>query len=782
MYQFRKIQLPILVTSVLSVFWGVNTIAQTEVEKVKKKGFAIEKIIVTARKREESLQDAPLSVSAFTQSDLELRNITASNQLGEVTPNLSFDANAPVSGSSASSQIFIRGIGQTDFTAVTDPGVGLYIDGVYLARSMGGAMAFLDLEQVEVVKGPQGTLFGRNTIGGAISLTTARPRRYFAGQVKAQVGNDNMRNLVASVDIPISDTLFSKISVASADRDGYVIRVNDGIDLGDDNTLNARVKLLWEPSEDFTMDFIADYTKEEENGSPSVSRGLNEQSTFPYLNNAFLNSACSVPAVFAPSGPGRETNGDPNCLNYSRDLGPFKSGGTGKVASDFENYGFTLIADWAISESVNLKSITGYRDIDSYSARDADNTEQTVFHTEDIFTQDQFSQELQFSGESADDSLKWIVGLFYFEESADNPNEIIINPGVQGTFLSGGQVENESYAVFSQVTYSATERLDLTLGLRYSDETKSFIPYSYTREGEVYVSQNGTIGIGDTTLPHGPNRLVPDVWVEQSFDDVTAMYSASYDIAESVMGYASYSEGFKSGGFDQRFGAILEDVSEFSPETANAYEIGLKTSLLDNSLRLNMSAFSTDYEDLQLVVRRGFAPVTLNAGKAEIAGFEAEATFVPNEFWLVQFSMGYIDAEYVDLSNVLDEPDILATVSLDSKLAKTPEFTGSLGIAYYLDSDWGLITPRIDINYSDSYFNDAPNSFYVAQDEFTLVHASIAFTTNNDKWDLVLSARNITDERYITGGVDVTKGGPGYTEANYARPREWSFSVRYNFE
>jgi iron complex outermembrane receptor protein len=280
--------------SVTAISIGMLTILFVPLEAVKAEGFALEEIVVTARKREESLQDAPLSISAFTQNELKLRNIVATDQLGEVTPNLTFDSYAPSSGSNASSQIFIRGIGQTDFTAVTDPGVGLYVDGVYMARSMGGAMNFLDLEQIEVLKGPQGTLFGRNTIGGAVLLRTAKPAENFGGNVEVQIGDDNMLNVGVNVDVPLSDTLYGKMSLSSNNRDGYVTRINGGDNLGDDSAVAGRIRLLWKAADNLEFDLIADYTKEDENGAPSVTVGLNEQAIFAHLSNSLFNSACPL--------------------------------------------------------------------------------------------------------------------------------------------------------------------------------------------------------------------------------------------------------------------------------------------------------------------------------------------------------------------------------------------------------------------------------------------------------------------------------------------------------
>ncbi|MCB1662685.1 MAG: TonB-dependent receptor [Pseudomonadales bacterium] len=755
-----------------------NTLLMTPVilstnaaEEPHSKGFQLEEVVVTARKREESLQDAPLAVSAFSADEMRIRQISSSDQLADITPNLTFDAFAPSSGTGSSSMIFIRGIGQTDFSAVTDPGVGLYIDGVYLSRSIGGSLDFLELERIEVLKGPQGTLFGRNTIGGAVLLYTMKPASELSGNVEIEVGSDQMSNVTANLNLPLTENLLSKFSLTSRNRDGYVKRVYGGSDLGEDDVWAGRMALQWNPSDTLEFYFTGDYTQERENGVPMVSLGINDQQTFAHIANAFDIPGCFLRPPPAPPGPGRDTGNDPNCANNTAFLGRHRNGETLNTKSDLDHWGVSLSATWEVNDWLSVKSITSYRDIDADIVSAGDQSPWVIFHREDQFEHDQFSQELQFSGVTMNDSVKWLLGLYYFEEQADNPNPVFF-PSFIGNFLSGGTTDNDNFATFGQVTWDVTDRLHITAGLRYTDETKRFDPYSFIPADTTYFNPaDGRLVPGD--------RLVPAGEVELTFDDWTPMLNIAYDLNDDVMIYVSYSEGFKSGGFDQRYNQIFPAVSSFDPEQATTWEAGMKSSWLDNRLRLNTAVFFTDYEDLHLIIREGFAPITFNGGEAEISGFEIETSFVPTDSWLLQFSVGYIDAEYTKLSQ-----EVLAKspIRKDFTLAQTPEWSASAGIAYTTEiKGWGTLTPRIDWVYKSEVYNDTINTPQLKADSYELINLAIAFQSVDESWDVVLAGRNLTDEEYLIAGNSAFDTGASYIEGVFDRGTQWTLSVKYNF-
>ncbi len=771
-------------------------------------GFALEEVIVTARKREENLQSTPISISAFTANELAQRQIRSTDQLADVTPNLTFDSYAPSSGQNASSQIYIRGIGQSDFTAVTDPGVGLYVDGVYYARSYGGNMDFLDLDRIEILRGPQGTLFGRNTIGGAISLHTKRPHNEFAGSVEVEVGSDEMLYGTAHFNIPIAEGLYSNFSITQRNRDGYVERVQlaerqlsgvalatDGVWLGDDDSFGARGAIVWEASDTLNFFITADYTNEDENGAPSTSLGLNEQQTFPYHVNTFENGVAFggncpfTPPPTLPEGQ-RGTNNNFMCLNDTWYRNVFENEGTAEVASELTMWGISLEANWQTTDWLTIKSISAYRDIDAYSARDGDGTPYRVFHTQDPFVQDQFSQELQFSGNT--DRMKWLMGLYYFEEEADNPNPVQLPDVTVGAIVSGGQVDNDNFAIFGQITYDFTEQWSLTAGARYTDETKRFTPYSYA-DGFYVQGGPGSPAVRYHACPTGQEpgcngingrlfldgeSMMPEGEYKVSFDDWTPMLNLAYQANDNLMVYTSWSEGFKSGGFDQRFiFGNPNGPSSFEPETASTYEVGMKSSWLDNTLRLNVAAFYTDYEDMQIVVRQGFAPVTFNAGDAEIKGFELESTWVPTPSWIIQANVGYTDAKYVDL----DASVASVGITKSSKLQQTPEWSGNLGVAYTHQFDGWSIIPRVDWAYTDDVQNSPTNQPQLEQEAYSILNAAITLIKDDGAWEFMLAGRNLSDETILVAGNSAYTTGSGYLTGAFARGREWSFSAKYSF-
>lgn len=755
--------------------------------------FGLEEIVVTARKREENLQHTPVAVSAFTDYELKVRNITSTDSLADVTPNLTFESHAPGSGSNSAAQVFIRGIGQTDFTAVTDPGVGLYVDDVYYARSIGGVFDFLDVERIEILRGPQGTLFGRNTIGGAVSIHTRRPSDQFGGSIEAEVGSDAMQNVTFDINVPVLDTLLSKLTLSSRRRDGYVDRVYDGKKLGDHDALSGRLALQWQPTDSLEFFLSADVLKEREQGSPSVSVGLNDMQTFAHVTNIQIPTCVSYGK---PPAPPVSTNGDPNCLNYTTFKSKYKSEGTGKVASDLDYWGASLSVSWDVTEKLNIKSITAYRNLDSYSARDGDNTQYRIFETQDPFKHEQWSQEFQFGGNAFEERLSWLVGLYYFQERADNPNPAQFPVPFIGGFVSGGRTDNDNFAIFGQATWDATEDLHFTVGLRYTDETKRFSPYSYIPDGGFYIkggpgspavrfydcptgAEPGCGGVPGRLFTAG-DRLVPAGWYKRKFSDVTPMFNVAYDVTDEVMVYATWSQGFKSGGFDQRYNAdFLGGATSFKPETATTWELGMKSTWLDNMLRLNVAGFFTDYEDQHIIVREGFAPITFNAGESNIKGFETEITFVPTDSWLMQVSVGYIDAGYTQL-----DPRVLqnSPITKGTKLALTPEWSASAGIAYTREvGGWGTITPRVDWSYRSEIWNDAINTPQIRQKGYHLINASVAFVSTDQKWELILSGRNLNDKEYLAAGLSALGTAGAVSEAVFSRGSEWSLSAKYHF-
>jgi iron complex outermembrane receptor protein len=729
-------------------------------------GFTLEEITVTARKVSENLQDTPIAITALTGDALADRQIFSTDVLDQVVPNLQFGNNAALAGNNHSSQIFIRGIGQTDPTSTVDPGVGLYIDDVYMGTAVGGSMELRDVDSVQVLRGPQGTLFGRNTIGGAILISTKDPGDEFGGTARIGTGADSLVDGFFAVDAPVSDTLKARFSFGVRKQDGYVQRP-DGTDLGDTNTLTASMKWLATPTDQFSAKLAFDFTKADENGSPLVFAAINEAATFARV--ASQDAGC--PGVVFPSSGPVPMIADDRCANDLQGRGPFRNNGSIPLQSWLKNWGMSLNLTFSISDAVEFKSITSFRDIQWKGVRDADNTPLTILHTYYDVRGDQLSQEFQFTYES--DPLVGVVGLYYFEQTSEDIATVELNPpppGVQRD-SDNNKVDNSSWAAFTQWTWNFTDRLAATVGGRYTQDDKGSFPNQFDYS-------NPTV------------KQVPVRWYRDTFSSFTPSGSVSFKWTDDAMTYASYSEGFKGGGWNSHFNAVLTAeqqaaLQEFDPEQAQTIELGTKLDLAGNRLRLNVAVFTSDYEDMQLTYRgpapAGVAPFITNAGKTSIDGAEAELTWVPVESLLIDASAGFLDATIDDLSNIpfaVLPPGLLE----GNRLPFAPEWTYHLGLQYTVHAGSLDIIPRVDASYQAETFFDATNTREIAQDDArTTVNASVQMRSSDSKWRVIAGVNNATDELYPIAGNSSLSTGSGYAEIAYARPREWFANFQYDF-
>ncbi|HLB29915.1 MAG TPA: TonB-dependent receptor plug domain-containing protein, partial [Gammaproteobacteria bacterium] len=406
----------------------------------------LEEIFVTARKIEENLQDTPIAISAYSPETLEKRQIFSTELLDQITPNLQFTNVTTLAGNNASSVVFIRGIGQVDPTASVDPGVGMYIDEVYIGHSVGGSMEFRDIAGVQVLRGSQGTLFGRNTVGGAILLTTQEPGDEFGGNVRFGAGSYNLRDAFLAVDIPVNEQLKSRFTFGTRSKDGYVTRIQTGEDLGDTDTYTATGTIVWTPNYRFEGKLKFDYTHSDENGNPFVFAASNETQAFQRV--ASQDAGCPG-VVFPVSGPVPLID-DIRCANDFQNKGPYANNGTYPIESKLDNWGLSLHLNYDLNEAITLKSITAYRSLDWEGIRDADNTPLTILHTDYDSDGDQLSQELQALYRSG--PLTGVVGFFYMEEEIDDIAFVQLNtpvPGVQGD-SDNNITDNSNWAVFTQ--------------------------------------------------------------------------------------------------------------------------------------------------------------------------------------------------------------------------------------------------------------------------------------------------------------------------------------------
>lgn len=720
-------------------------------------GETLEVIVVTARKRAESLQDAPISITAFSGADLEARGTDGLVSVAAFTPNLTVQKNPGNGSSTSTGAVYLRGVGQDDFAPTLEPGVGIYVDGVYLARTVGALLDVVDIEGLEVLRGPQGTLFGRNTIGGAISITTQKPQAELGGLGEVTYGSDQRLNARAMLNVPLTEHLYGRISVGSFNEDGYVRRASDGRELGSDDTLTGRAALRWRPTDSLDFNLVLDGTRDRESGAPYVITGIQTENlnSFVTLNNFLATGdpySCYTPAQLD----------NPNCYNQRYLLGRDDSAGTFSQFSNLDLWGASLTADLSAG-SITLKSISAYRDMESEFARDADGSDLLIAHLYDILTQRQFSQELQALGTGFDGRVSWIAGLYYFEESGSNPSRVEFRPV---TLKSGGAYATHSWAVFSQTTIDVTQRLAFTLGLRYTDEEKDFTPDA------AVINVNVPPYILD--LPPG-TLLLPPIKKTITASELTPLLSASFRWNDDLMTYVSYSEGFKSGGFTQRVYPPEPTLPTFDPEFVSVYEVGFKWTSAGRRMRVNGAAFHTQYDDLQVLTANltRVGPFIANAAEAEIDGFELEVAAIPADGWQLQLGVGYLDPRYQKIAASALE------ISTDDHFRRISDWTLSGSISKDLSFAGGALTPRIDWSYRSDYYNDATNTPELRTDGYHLVNAGVSWERDRDRLTFAINVENALDEQSLINGF--LQPNFGLIEGLYDPGRRWRATVRKRF-
>ena len=451
--------------------------------------------------------------------------------------------------------------------------------------------------------------------------------------------------------------------------------------------------------------------------------------------------------------------------------------------SDFDIFGASLTLTWDFG-AASIKSITAYRDLDSEFARDGDGSPFLVVGTEDIYDQEQFSQELQLYGTSSGGRLSWVTGFFYLDEEGVNQNAV---PTSIGDVNSGGAIDNTTWALFGHVSFDFTDRFGAALGVRFTDETKGFTPGFPPPQEQFFASNANGLALG--LPPIIPLLLVADNEADSDNTDYTA--SLQYSFTPDLLTYASYSTGHKSGGFSQRIppsaGSPLSVPPSFETEEVTVYEVGLKWIGWGNRLRINTAAFFTDYDDIQITpLFEGIGPVTRNAGEAEIQGAEFEWLLLPGPNWEWSGGIGWLETEYTQLtpeSQVNLNLDGTPVLTLNTELANSPEWSINSSLAYTWDvSASGVIKFRIDWTYTDELFNDVLNAVELTRDAINLVGASIVYQTKDGNWEVSLNGRNLADETYlISGNAERYAGNIGYTQGVYARPRDWWVGLRRNF-
>ena len=723
---------------------------------------ALEEVIVTARRRAENIQDVPLAVTAFQGAALERRDIGDIAALGDLAPNVTLRPTASLSGSSNAAAFFIRGVGQTDFAVTTDPGVGTYIDGVYVARSIGGVLDTLDVASIEILRGPQGTLFGRNTIGGAINVRSRRPGDEFAADIVATLGSRDRRQFAGALDLPLSDTVSSRFSFISKNQDGYVKRLlaldNAGNPVptgdkanagtlrdtqGDNDSTTVRGALEWSPSEAFNLYLSLDSTRIREASAAST---------------AAISSKGSVPAsALKPiniPGLGLVAPGDPRLLTGDPDT----SYATGPNGTILDVDGLTAIATWTIG-GVEVQSISAKRRTEGAFNRDGDGTPFPIGEQTRRIDFEQWSQEIKLSGANDAGTLDWTAGLYYLDEEAGDRVFVSLGNlfGPPPSIDIDNFIDNESTAVYAQATFGLTERLSISGGVRWTNDDKTYT-----------TSQ---------VIPAVPLTVV-DAGNSASFDALTGRLGFEFGVTERQMVYVSAARGFKSGGFTPRYVAPVAAPLPFDEESVDTVEMGTKWESAGGRSRINAAAFHSKYEDIQLVLFDTFgAPINQNGGDATIKGLELEVQFAISEIFSLAASLAWLDAEFDSVLPPTGRP--FQPITINSAFPNAPDFQGAVSPQFEFPAGRGVIRMRADWIFSGDVHQTFENDPELFQDAYNLLDASIAYEDEDSGWVLTLGGHNLTDKRIIiSGGIG---RAPGFGDVNYNRPREWYASLRKRF-
>jgi iron complex outermembrane receptor protein len=791
---------------------------------IAQEGGGLEEIVVTATRRAQDLQEVPISIVAITGDGLESRGIQNVEGLNGSIPNLSAMGSAGGSGTS-----------QTSFRVRGIPGVGTYIDGVWQISTQGLlTQEFVDLDRIEVLRGPQGTLFGRDSVGGAIRIFTKPPAEEFGATFKGTLGTQNRHDAHFSADLPLGDTVRTKVTFADLNRDGYITSLTTGKKGGSIDESNVRGDIAWTPTD--KLDIRAQYGR------------FDSEFFEPRVQDAVWQTAILFPTVL----PLLYTNAG---LPYTQDSQ--MAGWPGGTVGEWENRTqitipnkivtdqASLDVQLALTDSTTLSFLTGYTDQALKVFVDFDNSQYGLVEDTTNQTTEMFSQEIQLSG--GGDRLQWVAGVFYWDESrrtrsvryaaeefnvdpisrADNQRALDLYntaycqalavsppPGPSSTcqtslaFYKGfatlrnnnnvggslSEAGTDGYALFGEVTLSLTDKLTLTMGARQHDQdnyNQVMTPFNtapqFTNQD---FAQDPLAGVdsGAPTLT--------------SFDKATGRVSAQYQFSDNLMGYASFSQGFNSGGgqfiTEPGTGNLL--LYLWRPENLDNFEVGIRSDLADGRIRFNATLFDTVWDDIQTNLALRYCDssgacfdlpgvVTQNIGKATAQGAEFEVTFAPTDNLLFNVNLGILDTSYTDIYVA----NAAGYTPGQTEFSQAPETTGNLGVQHDATlQNGGTFTTRFDYTYTSQYWRAAdptlrtgfnpsiPPGFNNETGDFGTVNMRLTYAPPEGDWDIAVFGTNLTDEYILNSGF--FHGLWGFDFATVARPRELGASIMFRFD
>lgn len=797
----------------------------------------LEEVVVTAQRRETNLQTTPVAITAYSGQSLEQEKVFSPADLANTVPAFSFTALSPLDA-----ELNMRGITNTRLDSPTaDPSVGTFLDGVYIGRTGDFNFDFYDLERIEVIRGPQGVLLGKNVVGGALSIITAAPKQEPDARLLASYGDYDAVLLSGFVTGGLSDAVAGRFSFQGRKRDGFAKDLLHDRDVEDLESIQARAQLLWDPGESgWRVRGIVDYTKDETNGINTVPVAGGT----PSCETSYLRTNCTRPwsnlrAFLGLTDPRTnvaqsvEYQGEPRIQQFlERDGG----GLTLDIEADFGRFTFNSLSGFRTVDSAQLYDQTGSGPEAlgwsvaqwqayiafinaTYGTRPAtSNNGQFLFAQPvgEAVEADQMSQEFRLTSSDPDSRLDWIVGAFYKKDDIDKTDRFI-GENFLGAVIPGGnnplstlsgenrwinQGEMENYAGFAQVGFKFTDTVKLSVGARYThDEKQGNVNGFVVATGDRFSPNDPRPNVTIEGLCRRPDNTVvsptpaactaPNQWIFSAGTGFDTPYSASWSettpqatldwqASENVFLYATVAKGFKGGGFDDTPANVAQATTPFDPETATNYEIGIKTDLFGNRVRLNADIFKMDYEDLQVTQTNAacLCNITDNAASAKIEGVEAELQVLATNSLRLSLSGSYVDAEYEDfLESAINPSTGQRLDSSGNRLQRTPETQVTGGIDYTMNlGQWAdALNFRVTYTWQSDMFWATDN--IAEEPSYGLLDARIGLAPPDSPWEVAIWGKNLDDELYRVNiipffGEEVSQFGP---------PRTWGVDFAWNF-
>ena len=783
--QRRIIRLLLISATAAMLGWAGLASAQTveRQEAGKSEAGTIDEVIVTARRREESQQSTPVSVTVFSAQDIRDINAHDLQDLRGTVPNLELQ---PLS--TGATAIIIRGIGQTQTRVNVDPKAGLYIDDVYISRQEGNFLAFYDVDSLQVLKGPQGTLFGKNTTAGALLLTTVRPGEEYGGYLNTRVGSYNRLDLEGAVNIPLNDWINTRFSFRTQNTDGFVTHFLDDGKSNNINDKSGRFQINLQPSDIFTIDLLVEHNQMNTDGGSKIRIDCRDNAlAVRNYNSVHIETYCTkyplldtdlqvyggavaaapMSCIFTDVTVGGDY--DPNTISCRYPgQAPFQ---------DVEVNTINLRMAWDLTDNLSLRSTTAFRDISSQGFVPAVNLPVPIYSEFIDTTTDQWSQELSLHGSAVDGRLNYVTGLFWSRQDTALLQDTGPDYYDPVGYIYDATNDYSGTAIYAQASYKVTEAMELTVGGRYTRDEKDAVSSVFFQQ--VYVDP--CVGFR-STFEQGSAVCGGEVTGAStaSWTDFSPRIQLSYQFNPEFFTYASATKGYNAGGFNQqlRLQRPDGDIAPYVPEDLWSYEVGVRSDWLDNRVRVNLSVFYQDYKNIQANVRVPFMGNTIrqviSAAEARQQGIEGEIEFWPTSNLSISANFAYLDQKYTKIL-----PPAVGQITLETPIASAPKETYSL-VGSYTHELAGGNQVRTLLNWR--YVGSKPSCSPLGScdiSSYEILGGRVDFTNPDSSWSLSLWGNNLLDKRYaVTKSVGL---GSGTDQITPGRPREVGLELGLEF-